>query len=590
MTLRHYQLEAKRAAIEWLRQSIDPCCLDMATGAGKSHVIAAIAQEIHAISKGKHVLCLAPSKELVEQNAKKYRLTGNACSICSASAGEVCLAHPVVFGTPVSVLNRIEQVSDKFCLIVIDECHRISPVFFNIIERMKQNNPKLRIVGLSATPYRMNTGYIYEMDPEGKVEEQAIDPFFKKCVYRVGADYLIELGYLTPPLIGKDNDEYYETIGMELDKKGQFLKTDIERVFQGKGRKTAKIVADIIGHSQDRNGVLIFAATIAHAKEVMDSLPPELSRIVTGTTPQNERAQILADFDCGRFKYLVNVAVLTTGYDAPHIDLIALLRATESVSLLQQIIGRGLRLNDNKTDCLILDYAQNIERHCPDGDVFRPVVKVIRAGEGDGLRAICPDCGYQNEFTARKNEDGFQVDENGYFIGPLGRITTIYGEMPAHYGRRCVNQIKRGWNYERCNYRWTFKVCEKCEAENDIAARYCSSCKTEIVDPNEKLRLDFARYKKDPKKQQTDIVLSWEYERYMSSKGNLTLKVHYKTEYRKVLAYYMIEKDWSGDYRRLLSETNGLKTMPKTITYKKKGDFYKIIGYNKPHDTAENTV
>ena len=133
----------------------------MATGAGKSHVIAAIAQEIHAISKGKHVLCLAPSKELVEQNAKKYRLTGNACSICSASAGEVCLAHPVVFGTPVSVLNRIEQVSDKFCLIVIDECHRISPVFFKIIERMKQNNPNLRIVGLSATPYRMNTGYIY---------------------------------------------------------------------------------------------------------------------------------------------------------------------------------------------------------------------------------------------------------------------------------------------------------------------------------------------------------------------------------------------------------------------------------------------
>ena len=102
---------------------------------------------------------------------------------------------------------------------------------------------------------------------------------------------------------------------------------------------------------------MLFAATVRHAEEVMASLPPDLSAMITGDTPKGERASIIARFKARRIKYLVNVAVLTTGFDAPHVDVIAILRKTESVGLLQQIIGRGLRLHDDKRDCLVLDYA-----------------------------------------------------------------------------------------------------------------------------------------------------------------------------------------------------------------------------------------
>ena len=127
---------------------------------------------------------------------------------------------------------------------------------------------------------------------------------------------------------------------------------------------------------------MLFAATVQHAKEVLDSLPPSLSAIHHGRkSPKADRDRIIEQFKAQKIKYLVNVDVLTTGFDADHVDVIALLRATESVSLLQQIIGRGLRIRHGKDDCLVLDYAQkNIDRHCPDGDVFNPTIKTKSAG------------------------------------------------------------------------------------------------------------------------------------------------------------------------------------------------------------------
>ena len=103
MKLRPYQQEAHDAAIEWIKKTNDACVLELPTGSGKSLIVAAIANTLHSISKGKHVLCIVPSKELLEQNAEKYEATGNLCSLFSASVGETCLKHPVVFGTPISI-------------------------------------------------------------------------------------------------------------------------------------------------------------------------------------------------------------------------------------------------------------------------------------------------------------------------------------------------------------------------------------------------------------------------------------------------------------------------------------------------------
>lgn len=591
MALRDYQQAAHDAAIDHIKKCLDSCVIEAATGAGKSHIIAALADTLHTLSKGKHILCIAPSAELVTQNREKYLATGNPASVMSASAGGKCWRHPVVFGTPGTIKNSIKKVAGKFCAIIIDECHGITPTIKKIVDDIKESNPNLRVIGLSATPYRLGTGYVYDLDEKNKkLGEQA---YFKKKVYSVYARDLIDRGFLTPPMVGSINDNY-DTINMQTNSMGKFKKEDVDRAYTGQGRKTASIIADVVAKSKDRQGVIVFAATVQHAHECLASLPPELSAIVHGGTSKNERADILKRFKSKQIKYLVNVSVLTTGFDAPHIDVVALLRATESVSLMQQMIGRGLRISDSKNDCLVLDYAQNIERHCPDGDLFNPEIETSYQGNGESetVKAICEQCNYQNEFIGRPNDSGYAIDDYGFFVDLSGtRIETDFGFMPAHMGRRCKNHYIAGGRLNQCTYRWTFKECSQCHFENDIAARYCSECKFEIVDPNEKLVNDFKALKKDPTKMQTDKVAHWTLRNVVSKAGNECLKIDFVTEYRSFSVW--LQKNASNQRARndmalFNAKTNGGQWQPKTVTYiKEPSGFFKIYDYNKEEDKCE---
>lgn len=590
--LRPYQQAAHSAVMEWVRKSTDPCLVEAATGAGKSLIIAAVARDLHKLSGGKRILCIAPSSELVIQNKEKYELYGERASIFSASAGDVCLTHPVVFGTPGTVKNKVRRFGSQFCAVIIDEAHGITPTIQFIVEKMREQNQNLRVIGLSATPYRLGTGYIYAMDEDGNAntEHNAKEPYFVKKVCTIPAHDLIKAGYLTPPTVGHINADSYETLNLELNRRGQFDSREVDRAFHGHGRKTSRIVADVVAQSRNRKGVMLFAATIQHAEEIMASLPPKLSAIVTGKTPKAERADIITRFKARELKYLVNVSVLTTGFDAPHVDVIALLRATESVSLLQQIIGRGLRLDDDKDDCLVLDYAENIERHCPDGDIFNPEIKAsYSAGESHEIDAECPVCGTINKFAARKNDDGFDIDQWGYFLDLAGnRIKTDHGDMPAHYGRRCFGMVKDGATHVRCNGRWTFKECPHCGDENDIAARYCATCKGELIDPAEKLRVEFKAFKRDPTRLQTDEVLQIDEQPTVTRKGNEALKVTFTTPYRTFTVWmhpYIKGGKPYAEYQQYLEVGK-----PETVTYRKDPDtkFYTIHGYNRPIDELPN--
>src|SRR5690625_1203104 len=170
LNLRPYQQDATDAAIAWMRRSIEPAVLELCTGAGKSHIIAAIADWVRENS-GKKVLCLQPSKELLEQNYEKYEATGERASIFSASAGRRDMRWPVVYATPGTAKNSLDMFGNQFAAIVIDECHGITPTVRAIIEGIRKHNANLRVIGLSATPYRMNTGYIYQYDINGDEEE-----------------------------------------------------------------------------------------------------------------------------------------------------------------------------------------------------------------------------------------------------------------------------------------------------------------------------------------------------------------------------------------------------------------------------------
>lgn len=586
MTLRPYQQEAHDKIVAWIRKMTAPCMIEAATGAGKSHIIAALADTVLEIS-GKRVLCIAPSKELVEQNHEKYLLTGNPASIFSASAGMKCLEHPAVFGTPLTIKNSIERFGNEFGMVVLDECHGITPTIRDIIRRIP--NPNLRVVGMSATPYRLGSGYVFQQWPDGsKAGDESA--FFTRCVYRITAQELIKNGWLTPPLVGDLRADAYSTKHMQLNSMGLFNKDDIDRAYHGQGRKTARIIADIVAQSQDRMGVLIFAATVRHAQECLESLPPELSAIVTADTPTKERADILRRFKAREIKYIVNVSVLTTGFDATHVDVIAMLRATESVGLMQQIIGRGLRLHDEKSDCLVLDYAENIERHCPDGDIFDPVIESKKSkGSVEEIDCLCPTCGTRNLFTARHNPDGYRVDRYGYFVDLDGYpIQGDFGPIPAHYGRRCTTKHWLGNELRQCSGRWTFKNCPQCEAENDIAARRCHACDYELVDPNEKLRLAFIEKKKDPTLLQTDQVIGWKAQNSISRAGKPQIMVTVVTPYRSFKFWVPHGHAW-GHMLALQHNYNSLKgEKPRTITYKKDYDtkFYKVYSFNEKADEA----
>lgn len=589
LDLRPYQQRAVDASINWMRSSIDPFIIEAATGAGKSHIIAAVAASIHKRT-GKRVLCLAPSAELVKQNRAKYLASGNPCSMFSASAGAKELRHPVVFGSPLTVKNRISRFRDGYALVVIDEAHGITPTVQSIISAMRDANPNLRVMGLTATPYRLGSGYIFRRWPDGRVNDEgtARDPYFVACVDVVGARELIDRGYLTPPVIGQINAEGYDTSGLTANRMGQFDADAIDRAYHGQGRKTAAIVADVVAQSRDRQGVMFFAATVQHAKEVMESLPPELSALVTGETPKRERDSILKRFVDRRIKYLVNVSVLTTGFDAPHVDVIAMLRKTESVGLLQQIIGRGLRLCDGKDDCLVLDYTTNLDDHCPDGDLFAPTIRAGKApSEGGACAAECEWCGYVNEFSFRPDVDPDLVDAYGYVLDLSGQRIEVpdVGPMPAHFGRRCMGLHRAGprGEFVRCEYRWTSKECPHCEAPNDIAARYCTECKGEIVDPNERLRGEFRALKRDPTKRQTDRVVSMECKPGVSSRGNKTLRVDFVTPWRSFSVWLLPEGTHSKALREWVmfaQATDGGKNLPETITYaKEESGFFRIYAY-----------
>lgn len=368
-TLRPYQQEAVDATLRHFRRSREPAVVVLPTGAGKSLVIAELAR----VAKGR-VLVLAHVKELVEQNHAKYAALGLDAGIYSAGLERKDRDGKVLFGSIQSVARAGDGFFEAFSLLVIDECHRVSmepeSQYAQVIARLRANNPALCVLGLTATPYRLGLGWIYRVHAPRRLVRTDEDRFFHRCVYEVSLRTMVERGFLTPPVRIDAPVAAYDFSTLRLAAGSTaFPLADIQRVLSAQTRATPGIVANIVDLAKDRAGVMIFAASVRHAREVLALLPATESALIVGDTESAERDAIVERFKVRALKYLVNVSVLTTGFDAPHVDLIALLRPTESVSLFQQIVGRGLRLSPGKRDCLILDYTgQGHDLHRPEID------------------------------------------------------------------------------------------------------------------------------------------------------------------------------------------------------------------------------
>ncbi|SDL97575.1 DNA repair protein RadD [Franzmannia pantelleriensis] len=463
--LRPYQQQAVGRVVEHFRASDEPAVVVLPTGSGKSLVIAELAR----LARGR-VLVLAHVRELVEQNHAKYLAYGLEADIFSAGLGRKESGRQVVFGSVQSVVRHLHafdspsQGHGQFTLLVIDECHRVSldegSSYRQVIEHLQRQNPRLKVLGLTATPYRLGQGFIYYRHHHGMVRGDETC-FFRDCVFEQPLRLMVKQGYLAPPTRVDAAVERYDFSTLSPAASGLYREEELNRVVAGH-RATPGIIAEIVERAAERQGVMIFAASVAHAEEVLGYLPRAAAALITGATPGRERERLIGAFKDREIKYLVNVAVLTTGFDAPHVDLIAILRPTESVGLYQQIVGRGLRLAPGKGDCLILDYAGN------PWDLYAPEVGSPKpASDAEPVQVECPECGHANLFWGKR--DGELVIE--------------------HYGRRCQGLVEDASGTRRqCDFRFRFKVCGECGVENDIAARRCHGCQTLLVDADDKLK------------------------------------------------------------------------------------------------------
>ncbi len=461
--LRKYQREAVSGVVRFFQKRRDPALVVLPTGAGKSLVIAELAR----LAKGR-VLVLAHVKELVEQNYEKYTSYGLSAGIFSAGLGKKDRGQKAIFGSVQSIARASDEFFEDFSLLVIDECHRVAEEgdtqYQSVIKKLKDRNPSLCILGLTATPYRLGIGWIYEYSHRGEIKTDQ-PKFFKQCVYELPLSSMVQNRYLTVPVkIDIPVTSYDFSELTEGDR--PFTEAEVEEVLKNQKRLTPLIIRNVmdIADRYQRQGVMIFGASVRHAEEILSYLPKGDARLILGETDRAARNATIEDFKQKKFKYLVNVSVLTTGFDAPHVDVIAILRPTESNSLYQQIVGRGLRLSEGKKDCYILDYTGM--RH----DLYAPEISDKRpAKDTVPVRVPCPECGFENDFWGYADEDGVILE---------------------HFGRKCRGAAQDPVTLEvsACGFRFRLKRCPSCGSENDLTARSCEKCQAVLVDADAKLK------------------------------------------------------------------------------------------------------
>ncbi len=440
--LRPYQEAAKAAVYEHLRTRNDNPCVVIPTAGGKTPIIASVCKDAVVQWQGR-VLILAHVKELLEQAADKLRAVCPEVpfGVYSASLRRRDKNHPVIIAGIQSVYRRACELG-AFDLILVDEAHLIPPegegMYQQFLADAKIVNPHLRVLGFTATPFRLKTGPI--CTPDG---------ILNTICYEVGVRELIRDGYLCP-LITRAGQTKVETADLHV-RGGEFLASEVEDLMDQEVLVRAAC-AEIVAQTHDRQACLIFAAGIGHGEHVVRVLAEEHHLecgFVTGATPVQERDELLRRFRSGALKYLCNVNVLTTGFDAPNIDCVALLRPTLSPGLYYQMVGRGFRLHPGKQDCLILDFGGNVLRHGPvdqlhtkerhPGDGGETPVK--ECPECHALIAAgythCPDCGHAFPPPERKKHDATASDA-GILSGQV--TTTTYPVRAVRYGVH----VKRG--------------------------------------------------------------------------------------------------------------------------------------------------
>jgi DNA repair protein RadD len=409
------------------------------TGGGKSLLIAAFVHRVLTQWPGERIIVLTHVRELIDQNHKQLLRAWPAAPAGIYSAGLKRREHDarVLFAGIQSVYDKADKIGWAD-LVIVDECHLIPKsgmgMYRQLLDSLRSMNSQLKLIGLTATPFRTGEGSL----------DKGEDRLFDGVAYTCEILRLIDEGYLSR-VTSRGTSAPIQTAGLHV-RMGDFVEAEIEQAAMA-GDLIPRQCDEIIARGADRKAWLVFCCSVDHARAVADALTARgvACATVFGETAKDDRDATVRDFKAGGIRCVVNVNVLTTGFDAPQTDLIVLLRPTMSPVLYVQMVGRGLRLADGKADCLVLDFGGNVRRHGPIDQV-----RINDAAKGTGAAPVreCPECQAFVPIAA-------QECECGYVFPPTEEVAEEKtDERPAQEEilSSNISPIER-WTVQRTSYR-----------------------------------------------------------------------------------------------------------------------------------------
>ena len=443
MKLRDYQLEPVAIGIEFFNTpKMAPSIIVAPTAFGKSIVIAYIAKGIN-----EKVLVIQPSKELLEQNYNKLINLGGKASIYSASMGEKEIGD-ITYATIGSIINIAWKFRELgITKVIIDECDRYPRDKNGQLRKFIDGMKATHVLGLTATPLKLQTN-MSETGPYSKLvmltNRSKHGTFFNHIIHVSQIEEIVKMGFWTP-LEYQSYD--FDTGALVYNSSGaEYTNDSIARAYENQNLQD-KIVKKV-RELQDRKSILIAVPTIIQATQLAGKIPS--AAVVHGETPTGERNRIIEEFRNQKIRVIVQVNVLTVGFDYPELDCLITGRPTASISWWYQFVGRGTRIHDNKQNCLVVDFVGAVDK-------FGKVESLYYKEDEDGIWELYGEnkkklTGIPMHEIGIHLEGGINLSEQRNEEGEIQKIYMTFGKyankpvasIPPYYRKWLLDNIK--WN------------------------------------------------------------------------------------------------------------------------------------------------
>lgn len=404
LKLRDYQAACLKRHFTYFERKRGNPLMVIPTGGGKSLVIAEFCRTVVERWPSQRIIILTHQKELIEQNHDEFLGQWGLLApvgIYSAGIGRRDTRDNVIFAGIQSVWSKVGSEPSKaalalgrFDLVLIDEAHLLPKSgegrYRSYLAWLRKVNPSIKVIGYTATPFRLEGGLLHRGD--GRV--------FTDIAYEVDLEKLIADEYLAPLVAKKPREGVIDTTGVGTVA-SEFKKGELQLAAMS-GDTVAQAVNEMlrVARAENRKHWLVFACGVDHARDILSAVRSEgvSAEAIFGNTPKPERDDIVRRAKAGEITCLVNVSVLTTGFNWTRCDLLAVMRPTKSAALYVQIMGRGMRTHRGKTDCLVLDYGGNVERHGP----INRITTEEKKKTNRKVVKVCPKCDTYVALAARR--------------------------------------------------------------------------------------------------------------------------------------------------------------------------------------------